>query len=651
MARKKKEPELNQDVENYVISLVTEEVATAETNRDSVSEDFDTIVDMFEGKRPVKDYEWYSNLSMKEATSIILTDCSNATNQYFQTRDFVEVHLEGDREEDEVKARAAKKCINKTLNNRRLYHYQKFNRAKLINNMSSHVYLLCQWNQNIENKVVGTERKWINTGTVDEFGEIVWQPEDSPIEQEVIKLDHFDYDVFDGRNVFVSDEYTYSIQQKRYITFRSEATYSELKSLEKSNGYINLDIVKGLSAPNETETKRVSSKLNQTSQAKKTPIQPFDLYTRFGKVWAIVEEKDVSGLPIKIKPGYDKDGNILEEAELVESIICWVISGSNKVMVRFDATPYIDSNGNPYRPIVRGICYPHPTKDTGLGEGELLLDLNAGIDDAFNLAMDRVKLATIPVTISDKFAAQDNDTIFFEPGHNIAIEGGKKAFDMLQVEDNIQGMAQMIGMMLNKTEQVTATFPSTMGNLSGISSSTTATAFTGTENRASSRQNYKAITFEYTCLDPFYWIILQMFWQFARPQTALQMLGEDAYSFDPDADYSYSPVTSSIETEYNKYRKVQMLQQLLATIAPIPNPKTPEIMNKLMTMIFDTLGPDYNRANKVQFDTSKQSQVLAMGGGGGSASQPMVSSGASNQNGQMMSLGEMGVRDTVNGNA
>lgn len=638
------------DIESYLTSIYREEVETSISNNSENVDIFEQTVAMFEGQRVVKDYDWESNLSLKEGTSILLTDGSTSVNQYFQSRDFVEVRLEGDSDEDALKCSAAKKTINKTLNNRRLYHYMKFNRAKHITNMASHVYALCFWRQDIERKQVGFQRKWQDSGQIDEFGRRVWNAVEDPVIEETIKMDMFDYDVFDPRNVFVSDEYTYNIQQKKRIIFRSEMTYEEMKTVEKQNGYINLDLVKEMSKPPETETSKKSyNKDKNTTKDKKTPIKSFDLYTRFGKIWAIVEERTEDGMPKAIKPGYDKDGNVTDDAELVEAIVCFAVSGSNSVLVRFDATPYIDSRGNTYKPALRGICYPHPTKDTGLGEGELILDLDAGINDSFNLMFDTAKLKTIPTTVTDKFAADDNDSIFVQPGHNIAIEGGKKAFDFIQVPNSLTDMMGMTSLIKNHTEQVTSTYPTTMGNVGGIAASTTATAIAGAESRTNLRQNYQSLTWEYTYLVDFYWLILQMTWQFSRPETALKIMGDDVYHFDPDADYTYSPVTSAIETEFNRFRMMQMVQQTIATLVPlaqVPQSGAIEVINQLLEKYYDLLGPDLVRMNKKKLNENIPPQML-QGSPGGPGSQPAIGMGTSNQNGQPMSMAEQGARQGI----
>jgi hypothetical protein len=634
------------EVERYLANMVVkDEWSVGELNRKQENREFSTIVDMFEGKRAVKDYEWYSNVSLKEATSILLTDASSSVNQYFQTRDFVEVYLEGDGPDDDKKCKATRKTINKILNNRRLYHYQKFTRAKNINNMASHVYILCRWEQDIVNKQVGVTGAWIEAGFDPKTGTTKWDFNETPVMEPNIKVDQFNYDVLDPRNCAVSDEYTYSVQEKRWFIYRTETSYEELKAEEVKQGYVNLDLVKPLVVPTQTEASRARGETKE--KPKKSPVRPLDKYVRFGKIWAIVEGRDEDDIPISIKPGYDENGNVKADAELVEAIVVFASNGTTHIPVKFSPTPFIDSRGNPYKPVCRGICYPHPTKDTGLGDGELLLDINGAVDDAFCLAFDRSKVATIPTLIGDKFAVEDNETIFVEPGHTIAVEGGRKSLEPLKIDGDVSGILNMMATALNKTEQVTATYPTTMGNLGSIAASTTATAIAGADLRTNARTNYKSLTMEYTLLTDFYWMILQMTYRFAHPRTAVRLMGEDVYFFDPDAEYTYTPVTSAIETEFNKFRKMQQIQQLMATVAPIPNPSTPKVLNILLGMLYDLLGPDFVKLQKAEFDTSPAAQQLAIQGAGGQANQPAITTPMSNQSGTPQSTGEMDARSRM----
>lgn len=652
MATKDPKHEYDESVEGFLSRMVIEdEIATEQENKRAANETFEDVLQMFEGKRSVKDYDWYTNLSLKEATSIILTDVSSSVNQYFQTRDFVEVVNEGDHPNAEQKCMAVKKCINKSLNNRRLYHYQKFSRSKLMNNLYSHVYAICQWKQDAEKKEVGTVEGWKKSQPDDE-GYTTWERVQEPIYSNIIHEDRFDYDVLDSRTCWESPEFTYSVQDKKWFAYLTNRSLEELKGEAKANGYINIDLLERLTPVDDTESERLKGKGNRKQRASKTPSKDIDVYTRLGGMWAIVEERDSRGFPSSIKPGYDKDGNVLKDAEyLKETIMVIAVSGANRVLIRFTHTPYIDSRGRTYKPVVRGICYPHPTKDTGLGDGELLIDLDAASNDAFCLGFDRGKLQTIPTMIGDKNAVDDNTSIRIEPGHTISIEGGPKALEMFKAEGNLRDIMEMKAMIDNRMEQVTATYPTTMGNLSSIAASTTATAIAGAENRTNARGSFKSITFEYTFLTDLYWMCLQMVYQFATVETMKELMGEDVYYFDPDGDYTYSPVTGAIEAESSKFRKIQVLNQTMQTVAAMPNPNTPAILNVLLNMLYDLLGPDYAKLKKPMMDTSKQSQMLAMqngmGGGGGSVS--AVENPASNQYATAQSIQERAARDGMKG--
>ena len=91
------------------------------------------------------------------------------------------------------------------------------------------------------------------------------------------------------------------------------------------------------------------------------------------------------------------------------------------------------------------------------------------------------------------------------------------------------------------------------------------------------RSNYKSDLRVHLNLD-FYWMLQQMFYQFAEPETALLVMGDDAQQFDADADYVYQPVSTNIETEQNKQKKLQNWQQIMNSIIGMKSPATPPII-------------------------------------------------------------------------
>jgi hypothetical protein len=639
------------DIESIVANILYEEKATAERNDDYDNAEFESLIDMMECRRSEKDYEWMSDNFIPEFPSIILTDASDWANQYFQTRSFVEVKLEGDNVQDKAKCEAAKVLINKTLNNREIYHYHKYIRARHINALRGNVYLLCWWDKKKTNEIIGYQKVPKETG-LDINGNPIVNPqiqeaaidfEEQPVEQEKIIYDRFNYDVIDPRNVFTDSKYTYSVQDKDWVIVRSEKTLEELYSLEASHDYINLDKLKDFGDRKEqTETSQKSyNKDGDKQEFEKTPLTYFDIYERFGKFWCIVKEVDEkTKTPSVIEPGYDDQGQPLDNAELVETIITIAMKNGHKQLIRFQATPFIDSRYKPYKPLVRGWCYIHPTKDTGLSDGKYMRELQVAINDTFNMSNDRVKLATLPTMKGRKYSLMNNDTIYFEPEHVMELENPDDLQEFV-INPDVGAAVGQIGMLRSYMQQIAAKFPTVMGELPEHAS-TTATAVQESGNRSNLRNNYKSLTYEYTNLVEFYWIILQMTYQFMEEETAKKVFGDKIKNFDPYADYTYSPVTASIEQEQSKYRKIQLIDQMIGRVQAIPNPNTPKLLNYLLGKSFELFGDEFPEYKQYLLNPNVPPPDTP-----GMPPKDMKDQPMSNQNGLPMGGGEINARNMM----
>ncbi len=608
---------MREDIELSIAKSIKKEWDTEDANSSLRDSDFEAVVDLLECKRTEKNYEWRSDVFYPEYPAILLTESSQWANQYFRSREYVDVYLEGDNPNDQAKCQVVKKLINKTLNRRGLYHYHKYIRARTINSTAGYVYAVCGWDQELVETVIGMRKKFDGGMRVLPNGMTVPTFTEEEVTEFQPLRDHFEYEPLDPRNVRTSNEYTYSVQEKEWLTIISEESYETLKMNEKSHGYFNLDKVKEvLDGKSVTETETSKRSYNKEDQASKVenPVSKLgDVLTRFGKMWAVVKSRDDYGNPIEIEYGIDDLGEIKKSAEIIEGISAVFMRGSNVILIRFQATSFIDSMGNPYKPIIRGLCYIHPTKDTGMSDGKYARESQVALNDTINISNDRVMLATLPMFIGDKYACEENDDIYIEPEHVIPMEGGVDKLQELQIRDNIGGAMQQAQMFIQGMHNVTAVFPNTMGDVG--SPSTTATAVAGADSRSNMRENYKSLTVEYTFNCDLYWMIMQLSYRFMHPKTALKMLGEEGVMlFDPSSDYTYQPISSNIEQEHGKMRKMQVIDQVLGRLVNVTNPNTPKMINKLMVKFFELLGSEYQDIKEALMDEGPAGKVGAMGG-------------------------------------
>mgnify|MGYP001619379698 CR=1 FL=1 len=598
-------------VETHIARIVVDnEYKIGKENIQGKISDFEAFIDILECERTEKNADWMSDIFFPEFTAQMLTQSSIEANQYFQTKDFVEVYLEDESDEAIAKAEANKELINRTLNQRHLYHYQKFMRANITKNISGEVYAQCGWQRNTNVRL--TEVTEDVESDMDEYGNpIIDRTIQMPAMTQVTKTvpvpmiidDRFNYEILDNRNIYFDNSYTYSLQDKKWIIVREEKTLDELKDEASLYGYTNLDLLENIKPDIETDTSRET--YNKDDAHQKVPLkgnEPFDIIHRYGKFWAIVNARNEYANPTDISIGIDNDGKTLPKAELVECIISFALNGSTKQLIRFIPLPFMDAHGKPYRPLIRGLCYIHPTKDWGLGDGKFCRELQIAINDTMNISNDRVMLATLPTLKGRKYSLEDNPSVYFEPNHVIPLENPDDLVEF-QISDNIQGALNQYGILKQTMSGVTSIFPPALGSVPELSS-TTATAVAGSEQNKSMRSNYRGLTSEHTFLNELYWMITQMTWQFATEETAMRLMGNKAYNFDPSACYTYKPLSQSIIPEYSKANQIRELNQMMSVLAPVVsiNPKGALLINFVISRIFELYGDEYSKYGKYLLD-------------------------------------------------
>ena len=266
----------------------------------------------------------------------MLTQSSIDVEQYFQTRDFVEVYVQDESDEAVKAAEAEQELQNRTLNRRDLFHFQKYVRAKNINHLNGHVDFKCWWEQEIEYDY-------------DEQGK----------EIEIIKKDGFNYQVLDPRNVLTSVEYAYSLREKEWVIIRDEVLMWQLDDEKERKGYFGLESLEtdmggDETLKTETHTRTVESDRGITqSHAKNLTGVRLDRYERYGKYWVMEDGS----------PGIDEYGEVKDGAAFEEMIMTFVKAGGTKKLIGFHTAQeagYVDVSGNTYRPLIKGLMLYSP---------------------------------------------------------------------------------------------------------------------------------------------------------------------------------------------------------------------------------------------------------------------------------------------------
>jgi len=257
-------------------------------------------------------------------------------------------------------------------------------------------------------------------------------------------------------------------------------------------------------------------------------------------------------------------------------------------------------------------------------------------------------LATFPTFIGSTLE-DENPDIYFEPEHLIKLrDPSPDAFREIKISSDTAGAMQQFGLFRGSMQQVSSVYPNTMGDPG--QADVTATAIAGADSRSNIRNNYKSMTKENTFHNEFYWMILNMTWQFMHPKTARKLMTRDELlAFNPVGDYTYQPVTSNIELEYNKYKKVQQYDQTLGRLSGMVQalPELVPILAHIVGRQLELLGDEFQDVSDMiaKLGKAKPKQEGAIPN-----NQPPDMGGAtaiSNQNGAEMQPQEMAAREAA----
>lgn len=629
-----------QSVVSHIV--VDKEYETSKANQDRENKNLDAVLDMLVCDRAEKDYEWQSDVFIPDYPSIHWAQIGELVVQYFSRYDKVECPPSTPDPTDVLKAKAAKAFLNYHLNARYMHYLQKFIRYNSLNRAAGWAVLKLWYESDIEIEQVQVGVQEIPTGTgVDIYGDPIEQSEypermtirQEPVYQNVkrINTDRPNFDVWPNHDVFMDNKYTYSLQDKDFVIFRSEVKLSELYDMQDTCQYFNLEL---LLDEDMTDTEQDTYNRNDRSSPNYTRVlERFDpdveILERWNN-WPVLVGQDEQGVPT-VQNGIDANGDMLEGAILLPMIITVANIKRGKVLIRFQPN-LPEFGGYGFLPACRIQCYIHPTKDRGIGDGIYSKELQIAINDNFNMTNDRTQIATYPTLKKRKDALVDNDTILFGPEHVMELEQMDDV-DIFQIPDAPPGAYEQQAMLWQKLQQINATYSIDLGGFPARKEPVTTTMIA--EQKSNIRNKLVDLTVEHTGLAEFYDMMLKMSGMFMQPETLMNILGDLAPWFDPEPEYNFVPVSTAILSEHAKESKIAMWDQILGRLINVPNPRVFSLINMIMAEIMELYGKEYAHYGKFLLDeNAPHPQILQIMMQGYLAQQQAQARGAEGSNGQ-----------------
>lgn len=606
------------DIQKHILDWLSREFATAKRNMKPFHDAFREYYDMIHCRRDKKnDYE--PDIFLPEFTSRLLTQIGNFVSQYFSSRDFVETRVNSEDPKDVAEGRASKKLLNTILGEKETHYFHKLCRLLMFVNPGGFGVIKGGYDQRTEKKLTGyqpsVEYATDNDGNIiAEDGTVYEDPYSQrpakvqrqiPIYQDVVTKDRPVFDVYPVTHVHYDQKYAYSLQDKEYVYFETEMTLDALKRDQAQMGYFNLKRLEAMEKPPDANEQNKPHSVEGTAEEPPVKVSPvFKILERWG-TWPMIEQRDEMGNVTGYKPGIDTLGNIDNDAVHLEGIITYAAEGEECVpleLIRFQRSPH--SN----RPMARFLCYVDAVKDSGFGDGETSKELQVAANDTFNLNAYRTEMATKLGFKAKRWAGVD-ENIELSPKKAILLEN----MDDLQefkVQDDIQGGMFQLNMLSSRMDDVMATG----ANFRGQSADRRETATVGAimDRRADIRMSLKTSTLEWIGFAEFYDMMLTLCNDFMLPQTLVDLIGKDAFFYNPKREDKFEPVSQSLETEESKQFKIKLWDQILGRIVGFQNPKTPMAINYILGQVLELMGGDFKHFRQFMFEEDQKTNMLYM---------------------------------------
>jgi hypothetical protein len=597
------------ETQDKLLSFVSDELDIAIRNTDKVEKEFEEYYNMIHGIREKKGNDWESDIYLPEFLSRLLTQIGNFCAQYFASTDYVDTALDSDDPKDVAEAKASKKLLNTILNDKYTYYYAKVVRTMMYVFTCGYGVIKGGYDQQVDkefshNKQTSEFMKDEETGGIladdgtayldPTVQKPVIETKEEPVYKDVTKRDMPTFDVYPIQNVYMSPEYCYSLNDKKYVIFEAEQTLGELKADAVKLGYFNLNLLEE-EDPTGSLGEKTYNKDGDLIESKNVE-KVFVIEERWGNFWYKESGED-------IVPGFNDRGEFDKDAILGECIITSVKNRSKDkpwVVIRFQKSPHTR------RPMARFLCYVDMINDNGFGDGEINRELQRAINDNYNLMNYRTKLAITPAFKGKRFSGLD-ENIKITPEKTIMVEN-LEDLQEFKIQDNIQGGVIHQNLLSSRMDYVMATSPQTMGQQGDRAE--TATVGNIINQRANVRIGMKSMNLEFIGFTEFYDMLLTLCNDFMLPSTLEELIGDNAQYYNPKRKDKFRPVSQALETDESKQFKIKAWQGIMQMAGSVPNPKTPVVLNYAMGQILELMGGSFSHFKRFMYEEDPETNLL-----------------------------------------
>lgn len=366
---------------------------------------------------------------------------------------------------------------------------------------------------------------------------------------------------------------TQRIKQGRFVIHRSMQDYDSLRSSRVK--YKNLDQINTDLNTTDSDTRRDHS--NLTGMDGQETVPESDIY-------ADIEIYERVGLLPVTDGEYDPGG------DMKPMIVTVAKGGKDKkdVVIRFEKNPYGEIN------YIDMHMYLDAERWNSVGTVEPIKDTQTAINDNVNAMFDAINQNLMPPVIVNKFALWDWDTMQYAPHQRWLVGGPPGESIVFKEPSRITTDAWARHQMLDSELQLT----SITNAMQGAGREKTATTNVMNAQLSAEKLDFLIRMIEITGLIPSAITDVRYAMKFAHPKTFEKILGEP-FKYDETGKevYFYRPAASAVKLDQQKDKEIQEDIQLIQILQGLQNPNAAKLVNLFISNILR------NRNHPVEADS------------------------------------------------